>query len=360
MTPELSTQKRLGNVLFYGIAILVVYAAYLVFEPFLAPLAWATVLVVVTHPLHVRLSKRLSPSQAAFASAAGVTLILIVPTIFVLIGFVQQAVGAVRSVRLGMEMGHYAWVNNLWIHLQSRFPKLIPADLGNLVRGYAERSAEYIAGRAGEILRNTAEFIFDLGITILAMFYFFRDGESMVGHLRNALPFDEVQRERIVGDTQSLIFATVASTLVAAVAHGLLGGAAFALTGIQAPVFWGVLMGFLSLIPLIGTALVWVPLSVSLILGGHLANGIILAIFCSVVVGMVDNFLRPLLISGRAQMSTLLIFVGVLGGIKLFGLLGAVLGPIIIATAATLLDFHAPGGNTGSKAIGRGKHAVLE
>jgi predicted PurR-regulated permease PerM len=363
LSAEQSTQKRLGTLFFYGLAILLVYLAYLVFSPFLVPLAWAAVLVVVTYPVHVRLEQRWGRNSAALASALGVTLILIVPTVWVLIAFTQQAVSAVQSIRSGLAAGQYAWAENLWMHLQSRFPQLISPDLNNALRGYGEQTASYVAGRLGAIVKHTAEFVADLSFTILAMFYFFRDGVGMVHRLRKALPFEQEEQDRIVDDTRELVFATVISSLVAAAVHGLIGGVAFAATGIQAPIFWGVLMGFFSLIPLVGSALVWVPLSISLMLGGHLGRGIILVVVCSLVVGMVDNFIRPLLISGRAEMNTLLILIGVLGGIHVFGLLGLVVGPIVLATAATLLDFYSPrrrAGNTRSNAGGKEKGGVLE
>jgi len=363
LASEPNTQKKLGTLLFYGTAILLGLLAYLVASPFLVPLAWAAILAVVTYPVHARLRLRLGSNAAALASTTGVTLILIVPTIFVLIAFVQQAVSAVQGIRFDVSAGRYTWAEPLWIHLQTRFPNLIPSDLGNALRGYAEQAASYIAGRLGAILRHTVEFVLDLSYTILAMFYFFRDGAGIVGRLRKALPFGPSEQNLIVENTRELIFATVISSLVAAAIHGVIGGVAFAATGIQAPLFWGVLMGFFSLIPLIGSALVWVPLSVGLILGGHLWSGITLVAICSLVVGMVDNFVRPMLISGRGEMSTLLVFIGVLGGINVFGLLGVVAGPIILATAATLLDFYSPlrlAGNTASKPSGTDESAVLE
>jgi len=251
----------------------------------------------------------------------------------------------------------------LWGRLQNRFPGFIPSDLGAVAHNYAEQAAGYIAARAGGILKNTATFFMDTAFTILAMFYFYRDGKVIVNRIRSGLPFEEAQRLEVVNNTHSLIFATVLSTVVAALVHGVVGTLAFALTGINSPVFWGVLMGFFSFIPLIGTALVWVPLSLSLMLGGHLAAGLILAGVCSVVLGMIDNFVRPWLISGRAEMSMLLIFIGVLGGIEVFGLLGVVLGPIIIAIAATLLGVYVPRRSVGtrsSEASGKKTADVLE
>jgi predicted PurR-regulated permease PerM len=332
--------------LFYGIVALLAYLAYRIFEPFFSPLLWAAILSVLTYPVYERVSRRWGPNRGALATTAGVTLLLIVPMIFVLSAFVKQAVVAVHSVQLGVELGHYAWVNHFWEGLQKRFPQMIPADLGEAAHNYAEQAATYVAGRVGGILRNTATILLDTTFTILAMFYFYRDGVSIVQRIRDGLPFEEKERIRVVKDTDSLIFATVLSTLAAAGVHGVIGTLAFALTGIKAPVFWGVLMAFFSFIPLIGTALIWVPLSLSLMLGGHLVAGILLAVTCSVVLGLIDNFVRPLMISGRAEMSMLLILIGVLGGIEAFGLLGVVLGPVIIAIASTLLSVYVPGASS--------------
>jgi predicted PurR-regulated permease PerM len=335
--------ERLRVVLFYATVALLAYLAFRIFEPFLAPLAWAAILAVVTYPVHRLIERRFNRNVAALISTVWVTALLIVPTVFVLAAFVREAVQAVDSIRIGVELGHYAWANRLWEHVQERFPQFVPSDLGAELHNYAEQGAAIAAGRVGEILRHTAEFLLDLVFTIFSMFYFFRDGETIVERLRNGLPFEQSERLMVVENTRSLIFATVMSSLAAAAIHGAIGGLTFALTGIKTPVFWGVLMGFFSLIPVFGTALVWVPLALSLILGGHLWAGIILTGVCSVVIGTVDNVVRPMLISGRAGMNTLLIFIGVIGGIDVFGLLGVVLGPIILATAGTLLSVYVPG-----------------
>jgi predicted PurR-regulated permease PerM len=350
-------------VLFYSIIAILAYFSYRIFEPFLYSLAWAAILVVLTYPVYERVERRWGPSRAALTTTVGMTLLIIVPLILVASAFVKQAVDAVRSVRLGVELGHYAWVNRLWQRVQERFPSLIPSDVGTALGNYAQEAAGYAAGRVGEILRNGARLVMELTFAILAMFYFYRDGDTIVLRVRNGLPFEEPQRVRLLADTHSLIFATVLSSLTAAAVHGVIGALTFALTGIHSPVFWGVLMGFFSFIPLIGTALVWVPLALSLILGGHVVAGIILAAVCSVVIGLIDNLVRPLMISGHAEMNMLLIFIGVLGGIEVFGLLGVVLGPIVIATAGTLLQVYVPRTrveNQASEASEKKKAAVLE
>jgi predicted PurR-regulated permease PerM len=363
VSAELSTQKRLGNALFYGIVALLAYLTFLVFESFLAALAWAMVLVIVSYPAYEWLARRWGTTMAAIASTVGVTLILIIPTLLVMGAFVRQGVDAVQEIQLGVAGGHFRWVNDLWTHIQQRFPDASPADLATVLRRYADQAAGYFASRLGAVLRNTAVFLFHLSVTILAMFYLFRDGNSIVKRLREVLPFEDAHRERMISEARDLVFASVTSSMAAAVAHGVMGGIAFALTGVHAPIFWGVMMGFFSLVPVVGSSLIWVPAALSLMVGGHIARGVILVVICGLLVGLVDNVVRPWLISGRAEMGGLVVFISVLGGISVFGMLGVVLGPIVVATAASLLDLYAPStqaGNIASKAGGRKRSGVLE
>jgi predicted PurR-regulated permease PerM len=284
-----------------------------------------------------------------------VTLILIVPTLLVMAAFVRQGVDAVQSIQLQVANGHFTWVNDAWARIQQRFPEAGSEDLATSLRHYAALAAEFVAARLGTILRNSAVFVFHLGVTILAMFYLYRDGSSMVERLREILPFETAHRDRMLGDARNLIFASVTSSLVAAAAHGTLGGIAFAMTGIKTPIFWGVMMGFFSFVPLVGSALIWVPVALSLMAGGHLGRGLVLVLFCAVIVGAVDNMIRPWLISGRTQMGGLVVFISVLGGIAAFGLLGVVLGPIIVAAAASVLELYAADAHAGNSPARTGR-----
>ncbi len=363
MATEQTVQKQLGNALFYGIVLLLAYLVYLIFEPFLVALAWAAVLVVFSYPAYTRLARRWGPTAAAAASTAGVTLILIVPTLLVMAAFVREGVDAAHSIQLGMASGHFGWINDLWTRIQLKFPDANPTDLATLLHRYAEQAAGYLASQLGTVLRHTAVFLFHLSVAILAMFYLFRDGDSIVLRLHEVLPFEEAHRERMLREGRDLIIVSVTSSLAAAAAHGVLGGLAFTLTGISSPIFWGVMMGFFSLVPVVGSAVIWIPAAIGLMIGGHLGRGILLAIICGVIVSVVDNVIRPWLISGRAEMGGLVIFISILGGIAVFGMLGVVLGPIVVATAASLLDLYVPSAqerNKASKPDGKKGSAVLE
>jgi len=318
---------------------------------------------VVSYPVYARLARKWGPTLAATASTVGVVLILIVPALLVTGAFIHQGVEAVQEVQQQIQSGHFSWVNDLWLRVQARFPDANPGNLTTVIHRYADAGAAYLGSRLGAVLRNTAVFLFHLAVMILAMFYLFRDGDSIVARLREVLPFEKSHRDKMIDETRELIFASVTSSLVAAVAHGILGGLAFGLTGIRAPIFWGVMMGFFSLIPLVGSALIWVPAAISLMVDGHIGMGIALMIFCSVIVGLVDNIIRPWMISGRAEMGGLVVFISVLGGISVFGMLGVVLGPIVVAAGASMLDLYAPGAsarNTKGKAGGHKLDGVLE
>ncbi len=348
MANETTARQGSGGVLFYFVVLLLAYLVYRIFAPFLVALAWAGVLVVVSYPAYEWLARRWGRSAAAAAAVAGVTLALIVPGLLAMIAFVREGVETVQSIHLGFEAGHFQWLSDLWARIQQRFPAAATLDLTSSLHRYAEQAAGYVGMRLGMLARNTAVFLFHLCVTILAMFYLFRDGPAILARLRDLLPFDAPRREQMLGRARDLIFASVTSTLAGAVTHGILGGLAFSFAGIRAPVFWGVMMGFSSLVPVVGTALIWIPISASLLLEGRPGRAVLLAILCLVIVGVVDNVFRPWLMSGRGKLSGLLVFVGVLGGIGVFGMLGIVLGPIVVATAASVLDLytpHAPDGN---------------
>jgi predicted PurR-regulated permease PerM len=338
--PEATAGERLTNVLFYGVVLLLAYLVFRVFEAFLVPLGWAGVLVVLFYPWHARLEKRWGRTSAAAVSTLGVTVILIVPTLLVMTLFVRQGVEAVRGIQHTVAAGQYPWLNRAWEWIQQRAPGGGPADLATLVRQSAERVAEYLASEVGAVLRNVVVFLFDLFVTLFALFYLFRDAEGILAGMRRLLPFEEAHREQMIAEARDLIFASVTTSMIIAAVQGLIGGTAFALVGLGAPVFWGVVMAFFSLLPVVGSWPIWVPAALWLMFGGHLWRGLALAAICAGVGGTVDSFLRPLLLSGRARLSGLLVFISVLGGIGVFGMLGVVLGPIVVATATGILNVY--------------------
>jgi predicted PurR-regulated permease PerM len=332
-------RQRISTLLFYSTVLLLAYFLYLLFSPFLTPLAWAAILAALFHSPYRRLEARWGSTRAAAACTAAVTLVIVVPVALVTTAFIQEATLAVSSVDLSVQTEGFARLQRIWMRMQA---SRLGANLGNLedlVRQGTAWIAGLVAGQAGAVLRNLVLIIVDLIVMLFAVFFFFRDGDEIMAVLRRALPFEAEQSERMIAQAGDLIHASVIAGFVVAALQGALGGITFALLGLGAPVFWGVVMAFFSLLP-IGAGIVWVPAATWLLLTGSVGRGVALIVVGVFVIGLVDNFLRPLLLSGRTRLNGLLVFVSLLGGISAFGFLGLVLGPVIMATTIGMFDAY--------------------
>jgi predicted PurR-regulated permease PerM len=195
----------------------------------------------------------------------------------------------------------------------------------------------FLAPAAGGVVADVLSTLGSLFVMLFALFFMLRDGQSLGRQVRDLLPLPERERERLMIETKDLVVASVGAGLMVAAAQGLIAGVAFWLLGFNGPVMWGVATAFCSLVPVVGSALVFVPATLWLFLSGEVGRAVILAIVAAFGVGMVDNVLRPLILSGRTSASGLVVFLGLLGGVSAFGFIGLVLGPIILVTAGSLL-----------------------
>lgn len=337
---EQNWRDRLKVLLLNTLLVLMGYLVYRIFHPFLVPLTWAAILAVAFQPVHCRILKRVRPGMAAFLSMLGVTLILIVPAIFITIAFVNEGIAAARALKNAQDAGNLPVMEKVelyWNHAAKRFPALSEYDPKDLMQTAAEKAGGFLAGKLGSVFKNIAVFFFDLFVLMFALFYLFRDGHGLVEMIRKLLPFEESRRNHMLHQTKELIHASVTSHLLIAATQGFLGGLAFAILGVPSPVFWGVVMAFLSLLPVVGSWLIWLPAAILLMATGHLAKGIILIGIGAGLISLADNFMRPWLLSGSARMNGLIIFVSVIGGLAVFGTLGIVLGPVVVALAYSMM-----------------------
>jgi predicted PurR-regulated permease PerM len=336
------------RVFFIALVALFVYLIYLIFSPFLVPLGWAVVFTIMFLPVHQRIRRRIrGANRAALLSTLLLTAVIIIPGLFVLGAFTVQAVETAQ------------WAQNQWreggTSLRDFLERTLPLErildwlaerniseeeVTNLITQKLQQLAGFIAAQTGRMLRNLVFLFFDLFVTLFATFYLFRDGGAMLHRLRRALPLDDTVREGLFYIAQNVLYASVFSGLVVAAVQGGLGGLLFWLVGLGAPVLWGIVMAFLSLLPVVGAWMVWVPAAIYLLVTGEYVKAVVLLAAGAVIISMVDNVLRPILLSGRAQMNGLLVFISILGGIAAFGLLGIVLGPILVALATALLEFY--------------------
>jgi predicted PurR-regulated permease PerM len=329
-----STNDRLTTVLSYGILLLLGYLVFRITEPFLVPLAWSAVLAIFFFPAFLILNKRVSVTTAALLCTLGVTLVLIVPVLLVLVFAGREAVEITVRIRSLINSGGVVvpagFADSIRHHLPESLRNL--DFMGPLQQGM-EKVASYLAGRLAWMLKNLFSFLVDLFILLFALFFVFRDGESIVRALRHLIPFEKSLQDEMLTESRDLIFASVAVALLIAAIQGTLGGTAFALTQLPAPVFMGVLIAFFSIVPVVGSALIWVPAALWLGLNGSWGKAALVVIICGGVAGLADNLVRPLLLRNRTHLNDLLLFISILGGLQVFGLLGLVAGPTIVAAA---------------------------
>ena len=329
-----TTSDQVTTVLSYGALLLLGYLVYEITAPFLVPLAWSAVLAIFFYPLHERVEKKLKPNLAATVSTLAVTFLLIVPSLVVLFYTTKQAIDAGAKAQIVLQAPDKAVPTQVLDWLKNQLPdSMQDADFSDPVKRGAEKVAGFLAAKVGGLVKNIFAFFLDLFVLLFALFFMFRDGDDVVRAVRHLLPFDPSIQEDMMHESKELIFASVAVGLLVAAIQGALGGLAFTLAGIGTAIFWGVLMGFFSLVPVVGSALIWVPAALWLAFTGHIGKGLLVAAICGIVAGVADNIVRPLLLRNRTHLNELLLFVSVLGGIEVFGLLGLVAGPTIVAAA---------------------------
>jgi predicted PurR-regulated permease PerM len=336
-----TTSDRLTTVLSYGALLLLGYLVVEIISPFLMPLAWSAVLAIFFSPLYANLRRKLSPTAAALISTLAVTMLLIVPVLLVLLYATREAIDSSAKIQGMMGNGVNVVPSAVMDWVREHLPESAQnMDIIGPLRQAAEKVATYLASSLGGLLKNAFSFVMNLFILLFALFFMFRDGEAILRAVRHLMPFEKDLQDSMLSESGDLIFASVAVALLIALIQGFLGGVAFALTGLPAPIFMAVLIAFFSIVPVVGSALVWFPAGLWLAVQGHWGRAVVILILCGGVAGFADNLVRPLLLRNRTKLNDLLLFISILGGLQVFGLLGLVVGPTVVAAALGVLRVY--------------------
>ncbi len=317
------------------------YLCWLMLLPFINVLAWAGVLVVVFYPVHRRLVERTKrPATSALISCLLVIFVILLPLSLITLALVREFSGAAQGLQNNISAfldpnspvaGRlFGWLGNYVDIEQLRNPQSIQEYLQQALGTVAKRTLGVVGGALGVVVQ--------VFFIIFTMYYLFRDGAKIVKTLPGVLPLERGQSAEIIARTRDVISASVNGVLVIAAIQGALGAIAFFALGVPSALVWGVVMTFLSLIPMAGAFIVWIPAAIFLALTGHWVKAALLVAWGALVIGTVDNFLRPKLVGERTKLHELFIFFSVLGGLHVFGVLGLVLGPVVLAITLALLD----------------------
>jgi predicted PurR-regulated permease PerM len=332
------------------------YVCWLMFQPFFNVLLWAAVLAVVFYPMHRRLLARTrSPSLAAAGSTFLVVLLILLPVTLVTVAVVRELSGAAAS----FQAADHTWENSVppaarWLFDRVRpyvdidaesARKFIAARMQTWGSALAASTLVVVGGAVGAVTQTL--------LVVFTLFYFFRDGDRIRHAAYEMVPLQRVQWTDIIRRTQEVIAATVYGVLAIAAIQGSLGTFIFWALGLPSPLLWGVVMFFLSMIPMAGAFLVWVPAAIYLALTGTYLKAGILVVWGVLVIGSIDNVLSPRLVGRRASLHELLIFFAVLGGLQVFGVLGLVLGPVVVAMTLALIEMVRQAGHPPSETLPR-------
>jgi predicted PurR-regulated permease PerM len=321
---------------FFLLVLIASYLAYLVLGPFLVSLIWAGVFGIVFHGLQEVLARRIGSSRAALVTTVFVAILIVAPAV-ILVSVLAYEVPRVATYVQQASLPAPQQIEVLWEQARIRSPFPLPGDPTQLVRDAAQRILAFLAPRAGAVVADFVSTLGSLVAMLFALFFMLRDGESIARELRALLPLPANECDRLMRETRDLVIASVGAGMVVAIAQGTLGGLTFWVLGLNAPVFWAVVIAFCSVIPVVGAVIVWAPAAMFLLLSGEIGRAVMMALIGAFGISMADNILRPLLLAGRTSLNGLVIFFGLLGGIAAFGFVGLVLGPIILVVTGSLL-----------------------
>jgi predicted PurR-regulated permease PerM len=332
---------QLGALLGFSAILFLSYQLYQLFQPFLAPIAWAIILRFAFQPAHQWLRQRLPnrPNLVALLASGVVTLAVAIPAFAISSILTHEAAGAVDEVKRFLQAGGLErWAEQLrelaWIPLWRWLSSWLDTTAIDL-RGMLLRSlntgvnvlVEQMTVGAANLVVIALKFV----LMLLTLFFVFRDGEAFYYWVRTTLPFSPAQQERVFMRLGQTVNAVTYGIGITAAVQGFLAGLLYWILGVPFPAFWGLLTAVVAPIPIGGTGLVWVPAGVYLIVAESLVRGVILLACGALVVSIIDNVLKTYLISGRTQLPPLILFFAILGGLRVYGVLGVFVGPLLLA-----------------------------
>ena len=335
----MAKSSRLEDSSFLFLLVLVSLAFFWVLWPYYGAVFWGSVLAILFNALFLRLLRKMPQKRtlAALLTLSIILVLVILPVGLISALLTQEAASVYQRVQSGeLSFGRYfqqiydalpSWVNGI----------LDRSGLDNLgliqdrVTSSLTQGSQFIATQALSIGQNAFDFFVSFFIMLYLLFFFLRDGGALSRRIKEAIPLEAEIKRNIFSKFTTVIRATVKGNIVVAMLQGALGGLMFWFLGIHAPVLWGTLMAFLSLLPAVGAAIVWIPVAIYFLATGAIWQGVLLIAYGVLVIGLVDNILRPVLVGKDTKMPDYVVLVSTIGGMSLFGLNGFVIGPVIAA-----------------------------
>jgi len=324
--------NKFGKYTFVILLLLILYISFLIVKPLLPYIVLAFVLGSAMYPLTKRFNERIkNKTIVAFIMILLVLVILILPLSYTVGNLINQASGVYKSFDPQI-------IDEISDYLSGVSGKEVDVS-AYLIKSISE-IRNYIISSIPEFIESISGMVLGLFVMFFTLFYIVRDGETIKKSLSDLVPLNDEYKTRLIEDIDKVTRGVINGQVLTAVIQGIVGGLGFFIFGVPNPIFWGFIMVILAIIPLLGTAMIWVPAGIIELMSGNYVSGVGILLFGAIIVGNLDNLLRPRLISGKTKVHPVVILIGFLGGLKLMGIIGFIVGPVILAILLTLIRFY--------------------
>ncbi|MBI4430830.1 MAG: AI-2E family transporter [Candidatus Omnitrophica bacterium] len=344
------TQKQVVTISFFAFLLFVLYQLMRTFSLFFEALFWAAVLSFTFYPVHKWFTRTSGErkSLAAALSTAAIFFIVFVPGFFIVKTLVSEGIDLFRQAKVFITQGNfqqmflnlqqYAWYQNLQAEVGSS--EFLQQHLSNLLLRLTQYLGNFTANQVADITKNLFVVGFNVLLTIVLLFFFFRNGRAMYEFIYGLTPMEGRDRKRLFEKIHNTFAGVIRGQILTGLIQGVIAGTIFFFLGFPASAFLGLITFFTSMVPVLGASAVWVVIMIYLFLIQQMQKAIILLILGVFVISMSDNILKPIFISGKTKIPVFLLFLGILGGIKTYGLPGIFLGPLLITILFVLIDIY--------------------
>lgn len=343
------TGQKVGRIFLLCAMMLAGAGSLFLFRSYLEPILIAALLGLVCHPLHERIKKALGGRNvlACFITCLLLTCVFLIPSLFGLLALLQQGANYSSNVMEWVSDGgvHKLMQSPFVVHAIEVLDGLLPAEqlttdyIKQQVLGSASKVGAQLIGVSRDMVAGVFNLLLNLGLMVLVLFFMLRDYQALSDFFREAVPLARSQEDILISETAAVTRSVLVGNVATALLQGTAGGIAMWLSGFPG-FFWGAMMALASFIPVVGTALIWVPAAAYLFFTGETSWGIFLVVWSAVVVGSIDNFVRPMFMAGSTNINGLVIFLSILGGLQVFGLLGLLYGPLIVSLTLVLYRMY--------------------
>src|SRR3989344_3370704 len=328
-------KQELPEMFFMVIFAIVLFLFYKSISMLMIPIFLGLVFALVLYPLFSKMNLKIKNKNICSISVVILfLLILVIPSIFAIGAIANETYKSYEKVSTYFETNNFCENNG---NICSEIMKFgVDLDVKNIIKNVSN----YVFDKGTVFAKNIAKTGFSIFIMIFSMFFFLRDGKEFVLYLESLVPMERKDKHKIFLKFKEVCQATIYGNIIVALIQGIIGGIGFAIFGISNPFLWGIVMSILALLPFGGTSIVWIPAGVIMLSMGNMFAGIGILLWGGLIVGLIDNILKPKLIGKKTNLHPLLVFVSIIGGLWAFGFIGVLIGPIIAALLIVLLDMY--------------------